>query len=380
MNKLNLLLLGDFGDGLLEHLKSNFESDISHVIKISAVLKYEEASQLTCNELTNVFKSVDLIIIHEKSSIQNNYIQLNSVLSTYQIKQSFMSESGPIGILGAYELNPKFVNYGKIIQKYSPMTFVINLTSPFDCTLEALNLGFKGVKAINFIHDIENAFKFLNNMISSDDKMVSNNCLKTSFVGVSNLYWLSDASIDNQKYYKIIEKHIVDSHQTKAMTLTNEIAMSVYSLYHYLPFSNNQTLNAYFQSRFQSEAHEQSDESNYEKLVPIIEALFGYGNFIYPVSMINVGQINEFPNGRSVLTNAYIRYQFISPILEKNFPLIIQSMTQNEITKHQLIEKAFQESNLEYIYQAILIDRLALHLDYRLVIELVDKIIHFNET
>jgi galacturan 1,4-alpha-galacturonidase len=337
----------------------------------------------------------------------------------YGIYQSVGDTTGPGGLMRALRTIPIYVDFANAIKKYSPDAWVINFTNPMSLCTRTLYEVFPEIKAFGCCHEVFWTQDVLVAMLKEMKNITVENRddVKVNVLGINHFTWLDRASykgIDlfplydefTKKYAK--EGFIIPGYEpweNSVFDCANMVKFDLFRRYgliaaagdrhlsEFLPpwylknpetakkwkfhltniefRINNRKKNNEERRKIISGEKELEIKKSPEESVKQIKAVLGLGDIVTNVNLPNKGQMEGFPEGAVVETNALFTKNSVRPVLAGKLPPEIENLVIRHSLNHETILKAAITKNRDLALKALLNDQIS-QLDQKDGEELLD--------
>jgi len=350
----------------------------------------------------------------------------------YGIFQSVGDTVGPGGVLRAMRTVPLYEEFAKNIKKYCPKAWVLNLTNPMSICVKTLYDVFPEIKAFGCCHEVFHTQDLLCCVLKEELGIeATRKEITTSISGINHFTWITSASYKDkdllplfeqfmQKHYKegFYEGGEKNLYKTNPFAYGNRVKMHLYQTYKTLPTGGDRHIveflnkNWYLSSpatvdfwhfalttvayRKEKQAEKIADslamaqgkkpvvlEKSQEEVVDLMQALLGMKELISNVNIPNYGQMQEFPLGSIVETNAFFHYDEIIPLHANPLPLGPRSLVTRNLQNSETLYQGIKKRDFQIIFQSFmnqpLCSELTIEEGKTLFIKMVQNTKHYLE-
>jgi galacturan 1,4-alpha-galacturonidase len=324
----------------------------------------------------------------------------------YGIYQSVGDTVGPGGLMRALRTIPIFVEFAQQIKKHAPEAWVLNHTNPLTLCIRTLYEVFPEIKAFGCCNEVFKTRRLMITMLESLKSIngITTNEIYTNVLGINHFTWIDQASYKGMNLIPIYQQFVdqyyesgfvepgeknwlndtfKDANRVKFDLFRNYgliAAASDRHLAEFLPpwYLKNPEIVSTWKFRLTTvnwrveDKKDSMDKSRRLvngdeelKLVPsdgdgilMIRALLGLGDLITNVNLPNQGQMNDFPFGPVVETNAVFSNNCVRPIVTGKVPLDLQSLIMRHILNQETLLKASLTKDKEMAFHAFINDPL----------------------
>jgi len=375
--------------------KISSREDVEGKWKYEAVRSIEEA-----------LVGADFVVI---SILPGGYKEMNSDVhlpEEYGIYQSVGDSVGPAGLMRALRTIPIYVEYAKKIKENAPEAWVINYTNPMTICTRTLYEVFPEIKAFGCCHAVFEGQDILCHAIKEvcGIEGVKRSEIRTNVLGINHFTWINSASyltIDLFPVYREFVKRFGEegyepcgkgSWENYFTANANRVTMDVFKRYGIMAFSGDRHLAEFFppwylkdketirswkfnltsveervkmtQIRDETRKRIINGEEEYklkpsgEEGVRQIKALLGLEDFVTNVNMPNLGQMEGFPIGCVVETNAYFSKDSVKPVMAGKLPDDVNSLVIRHVYNQESTLKAALAKDKEMAFRTFVNDPL----------------------
>lgn len=354
------------------------------------------------DHIEDALKKADFVVI---SILPGTFTEMNSDVHTpekYGIYQSVGDTTGPGGVLRAMRTVPIFAYFAEVIRKWAPRAWVINFTNPMSICVKTLYDVYPEIKAFGCCHEVFHTQDFLCKvLLETKNISVSREQIYTDVAGINHFTWISEAKYQDidimqlldafiDRYYETgyNEKGDANEYQTNCFAYANRVKMDLYKKYrvlgaagdrHLVEFVNNswylsspamvndwkfaltkvdfrqaRQLERIAESKLMAMGKKEVKlEKSTEEAVELMKAILGLTAKISNVNLPNYGQIEGFPLGAIVESNALFTHDTVKPVMTKPLPLAVKNLVLRNLLNQENVYEAIKERNLEKIYLSL---------------------------
>ena len=376
-------------------------------------------------------KNADFVVI---SILPGTFKEMQSdvhACEKYGSYQTVGDTVGVGGVLRAMRTVPIYEFFAKKIKQCCPEAWVLNFTNPMTILVKTLYDVFPEIKAIGCCHEVFNAQDFLLKVVKEElGEDADRQEISTDVIGVNHFTWITKASYKNHDLFKLlpsfIDKFYDEGYNQKADGVAgdkkyliepglynNKVKMDLFNRYgilggagdrHLVEFVNaawymknpeyarnewkfNLTPVSFRINRQQKQIKYREDVVNglipvevtqsREEAIEIMQALLGLGDFKSNVNVPNVGQMQGYPLGAVVETNAFFEQDRITPMVASPAPIGVQSLINTHILNQENLYQGIKNRDLKQIFEVFvcqpLNDNLDLETSRKLFKEMIDN-------
>jgi alpha-galactosidase len=363
--------------------------------------------------IEEALRGADFVIM---SIVPGSFKAMESDVHTpekYGIFQAVGDTVGPGGILRAMRAVPIYRDFAKKIREICPDAWVINYTNPMTMCTRALYEEFPEIKAFGCCHEVFSSQILFTDILEEyfGIKNADRSDIKVNVLGINHFTWLDKVSykgIDLIPYYeKFIDKcgdegyldsrqRVRDPEEMKYFGCWNLVKFDLFKRFGLVAAAGDRHLAEfvppwYIDSpetvkkfkfaltpmKHRYEANEKkiekgkrlaSGEERFEIVktgeegVHQIKALVGLGDLVTNVNLPNRGQLEGFPSGAVVETNALFSRDAIHPVAAGKLPYGIQHLVMRHVINQEAVVKGAFAGDKEIIFRAFMNDPLVSHL------------------
>ncbi len=361
------------------------------------------------NKIEEALTGADFVII---SIMTGSFKEMESDVHApekYGIYQAVGDTVGPGGLLRAMRTIPVYIDFAEKIRKYCPDAWVINYTNPMTVCTRILYEVFPGIKAFGCCHevfstqvlmsDILTQMKGIENIIRHD--------IKTNVKGINHFTWIDKASykgIDIIPLYKeFAEKYYVEGYFDSRQKSRNDEDVHYFGCWNRVKFDLFKRFNMIaaagdrhlaeftpqwylkdpdcaekwkftltpvsfrigkqkrridFSREVISGKKEFEIKKSSEEGVDQLKALCGLEDFVTNVNLPNYGQLEGFPEGVVVETNALFTKNRVQPVIAGKFPDPVKNLIMRHVLNQETIVKAGINRDRNLAFNAFINDPL----------------------
>lgn len=327
----------------------------------------------------------------------------------YGIYQAVGDTVGPGGLMRALRTIPVYIEFAQKIKKYCPEAWVINYTNPMTICTRILYETFHEIKAFGCCHEIFSTQILMTDILNElkGIKNIPREEIKVNVKGINHFTWIDKASYKginimplyeefadkyyNEGYFDSRQK-IRDPEEALYFASFNKVKFDLFKRYGMIAAAGDRHLAEFVphwyirdletasewklgltpvkyrikrqtqkieQSKRLSEGKEKFEiKKSGEEGVNQIKALLGLEDIVTNVNLPNYGQIQGFPSGAVVETNAYFTKDAIYPVLAGKFPDDIKNLIIRHVLNQETILKAGISRNKDLAFKAFINDPL----------------------
>lgn len=344
----------------------------------------------------------------------------------YGIYQAVGDTVGPGGILRAMRAVPIYRGFAKKIRELCPEAWVINYTNPMTMCTRALYEEFPEIKAFGCCHEVFSSQILFLDVLNEyfGIKNAERDEIKVNVLGINHFTWLDKVSykgIDLIPYYeKFIEKYGKDGYLDSRQKQRDPEEMKYFGCYNLVKFDLFKnfglvaaagdrhlaefvppwyidSLETVAKFKFALTPMKHRYDANNTKIekgkrlasgeekfeivktgeegVNQIKALVGLKDLVTNVNLPNKGQLEGFPEGAVVETNALFSKNGIQPVVAGNLPYGIKHLVMRHVLNQEAVVKGAFAGDKEMIYRAFINDPLVCHLKPEVSRKLFDEMV-----
>lgn len=333
----------------------------------------------------------------------------------YGIYQAVGDTVGPGGLVRALRTIPIYVEIAENIKKYCPKAWVINYTNPMTLCTRTLYEVFPDIRAFGCCHEVFSTQMLLTDVLDElmGIKNVEREEIKVNVMGINHFTWLDRASYKGTDlfplYEKFVEKYYDEGYYDSRQKIreaehalyfgcSNRVKFDLFRRYgimaaagdrhlaEFMPpwyLKNPETVKSWkfgltpltyrlkqLGQRLETSRKLVSGEEKMElkktgeEGVHQIKALLGLGDLVTNVNLPNKGQLEGFPTGAVVETNAFFSNNGIQPVIAGKMPSAVQSLVMRHVMNQENILKAALNKDKELAFNTFMNDPLvSIHID-----------------
>ena len=313
---------------------------------------------------------------------------------------------GPAGLVRSLRAVQDYRVFAEAIERYCPNAWVINLTNPMTVLTRTLYKVFPQVKAFGCCHEVFGTQHFLAKVLHEFTGIkVPRHEIKLNVLGINHFTWIDRAFYKDIDIFKLLDKKIAqkgtireippeESAKLGYFECRMQITYDLYRRYGILPAAGDRHLVEFvpfyskdeetlrrwgvqitpysyrkeryatapekFRERLRDKKPFELNASSEEGVLEML-ALLGLGEgkgFRSNVNLPNIGQLEGFPKGTVVETNAWFTYNSVKPEYAGRLPRAVESLVSRAATNEEIIVDAALTKDKDLAFQAILNDPL----------------------
>ena len=343
------------------------------------------------------------------------------------IYQSVGDTAGFGGYMRAMRTAPIYIGFAEAIKKYAPNAWVINYTNPMTLCTRVLYEYFPEIKLFGCCHEVFGAQKVLAKAYAevTGNPMPDRKDIKTEISGINHFTWCTKATYNGEDLFPIFEK-ISKQYAEKGFYegsdhgncdsvgyCGNVIKFELYKRYGALPAAGDRHLAEFLNGQWylknlkevkakrfnltsvdwriatQKALYERSKrmvsgeeeivvKPSGEEGVRQIKAVLGLGDLVTNVNLPNKGQIEGYPLGAVVETNAIFKENRVEPIKATPLPVEVDALIIKHVYHHEAFIKALKMKDIEMVKKIIADDPQCGGVSYEAVSAVFDEIYEHN--
>lgn len=343
------------------------------------------------------------------------------------IYQSVGDTAGFGGYMRAMRTAPIYIGFAEAIKEYAPNAWVINYTNPMTLCTRVLYEYFPEIKLFGCCHEVFGAQKVLAKAYAevTGKPMPDRKDIKTEISGINHFTWCTKATYNGEDLFPIFEE-ISKQYAEKGFYegsdhgncdsvgyCGNVIKFELYKRYGALPAAGDRHLAEFLNGQWylknlkevkakrfnltsvdwriatQKALYERSKrmvsgeeeivvKPSGEEGVRQIKAILGLGDLVTNVNLPNKGQIEGYPLGAVVETNAIFKEDSVEPIKATPLPVEVDALIIKHVYHHEAFIKALKMKDIEMVKKIIADDPQCGGVSYEAVSVVFDEIYQHN--
>lgn len=346
---------------------------------------------IAVDNIDDALKGADVVVISILPGSFNEMMVDVHTPEKFGVYQTVGDTAGFGGYMRAMRCAPAYELFGKKIKENCPDALVVNYTNPMTLCSAMLLAQFPEMKLIGCCHEVFGTQELLACVAAESFKIErpSREEIKVDVTGINHFTWITGATYKGEDlfphfkkfaekyketgFYVPIEEEVTE--YTKLFKYGNIIKFKSFEKYGVIPAAGDRHLAEFFPGKWFLDSLEMASKNMF-RLTPVkmrmeslakvgnetqkllsgekplvieasgeegvkqIKAFMGGGDFTTNVNTANKGQIERYPLGAVVETNATISAGDIKPIKTSPLPYEVDAL----ILRHVYHHKAFIEA------------------------------------
>ncbi|WP_134684091.1 family 4 glycosyl hydrolase [Brevibacillus migulae] len=317
----------------------------------------------------------------------------------YGIYQSVGDTVGPGGIMRAVRTIPMYASIAQQIKEHAPDAWVISYTNPMSLCVRTLYEVFPQIKAFGCCHEVFGTQQLLADMLADrlGIEVKERQEIHVNVLGINHFTWIDRASYQGLDLLPIYEQFVAkyreegfekskDDWRTSVFHSAHRVKFDLFQRFGLIAAAGDRHLAEFLSfgylkdpetvqrwkfhltrvdfrkqmlqaKRMETEnilsgADNVKISPSGEEGIQIMLALAGFGEMITNVNMPNQGQIQGFPQGAIVETNALVRRDSMQPIIAGQLPQDVHQLVMGHVANQEAVFQAVMMKDKEKLLQA----------------------------
>ncbi|RXZ82501.1 alpha-glucosidase/alpha-galactosidase [Paenibacillaceae bacterium] len=374
--------------------------------------------------LRDALQGADIVII---SILPGTFDEMASDVhlpEEYGIYQAVGDTVGPGGIVRALRTIPLYVEIAQALRQYAPQAWVINYTNPMTLCTRTLYEVFPEVKAIGCCHEVFGTQQLLASMMERKlgVDFIDRREIKVNVLGINHFTWLDQASYQGTDLFPLYRDFVAEHYaagfenndtghwMNDHFSSAQRVKFDLFQKYGLIAAAGDRHLAEFMsgdsylrdpetvrnwkfslttvdwrkKNRDELYAKGQRLASGEEPFVlkatgeegiDMIKAVLGMGELTSNVNLPNRGQLQGFPTGAVVETNAVFGYDSVKPVVAGQLPNDVQTLVMRHVANQELTLQAALNKDKELAFKAFSNDPLV-QLSEAKAAELFERMLH----
>lgn len=354
------------------------------------------------DKIEEALTGADFVVL---SILPNSFKEMNAEVHIPEklgIYQSVGDTAGFGGYMRAMRTAPIYIGFAEAIKKYCPNAWIINYTNPMTLCTRILYEYFPEIKLFGCCHEVFGAQKVLAKAYAetTGKPMPDRREIKTDITGINHFTWCTKASYNGEDLFPIFEKIAKEYGSTGFFEgddhadcdsvgyCGNVVKFELYERYGLIPAAGDRHLAEFLNGKWylknlksvkakrfnltsvewrittQKKLYEKSKrlvsgeeeievKPSGEEGVRQIKAILGLEDLITNVNLPNKGQIEGYPLGAVVETNAKFSFNSVEPIKSTPLPVEVDALIIKHVYHHEGFIKALRNKDVELVKKII---------------------------